>query len=495
MRGSNPVTSIYLADHKLVRWLGLMAAAFIALTGLMACVVLLAQIVKNFNISSLALVFMWMALLSFAIFRVNKGPQPGWLFFALLLLFSAALRWSSVELTSAVALGADPMNYANLARAITEGRGLITDDWQYGEGLRAYFPPLYPVLLAGVWALCGESFYSTLLFNTGVDVASALILFQIGSGAGGRKTGLLSAFAYLAWPSLCLMGATPQKESLALLLILLLLSGTLRWMATGHAGHPNQKPERFLQFGAWLGICWGLLALTQPALSLIPAAIAPLLIWQKGFMPMVRLALASIPFLLLVMMPWWVRNWMLFDSFVPFTTASGMMLNSALAEMRVPFPPDLFDNPETVRGAIMGDLAFARLVEDPLAAIMRGARAIAYGLAYEEASLAQLRHTNPPISAENHALLAPLLQASYVAILLSALAGAWQQIKARTVSPILIFYLVILVLIIGVNSWFEFGERHRLVLTPFLLLIGASYWAKVKEAFDARSLKETAGLK
>ena len=29
-----------------------------------------------------------------------------------------------------------------------------------------------------------------------------------------------------------------------------------------------------------------------------------------------------------------------------------------------------------------------------------------------------------------------------------------------------------------INPWFEFGERHRLVLTPFLLLLGASWWCR-----------------
>lgn len=488
MQDGNSIFPMSIFSQALSRWLGWVAVAFIALVGVMASLVLIAQIVKNFSILSLPLMFVWVALMSFAIIRIQRG-QVDWLLLILLLIFSAALRWASLELTSAVHLGADPMNYANLARAVTQGRGLVTDDWQYGEGLRAYFPPLYPILLAGFWSIFGESAYVTLILNTALDICSALVMFKIGRDIGGRGAGLLAAFSYLAWPSLCLMGATPQKESLALLLVLLLLSGTINWIAAKKIS--ATRTRHLWQFGAWLGVCWGFLALAQPAMSLIPLAIAPILIWQKGLTPVVKLALASAPFLLLVLLPWWLRNWMLFDSFVPFTTASGMMLNSALGEMRVPFPPDLFDQPETVRGAIMGDLAFSRLLEDPLAAIVRGARAIAYGFAYEEASLAQLRHTNPPISAQNHALLAPLLQTSYVAILLSALAGAWTQSRTRTVHPVLLYYLVILFLIIGVNSWFEFGERHRLVLTPFLILLGALYWinGNVRSLFPKREVR------
>jgi hypothetical protein len=306
--------------------------------------------------------------------------------------------------------------------------------------------------------------------NTAIDAAASWCLGDAGRRLGCARSGRIAAVAYFAWPAFALAAGIPQKESLTLLFLLLLLHRMTIWLGEAEPGARRRR------HGAWLGLWWGLLALTQPSLALAPAAAALLLAWQKGLVPAIRLGLAALPTLLLVLLPWWVRNWLLFGSFVPFTTASGMMMNAALGNLRVPFPPGLFELPEPERSAVMGDLARRAIAADPLAFFREAGRIHALGFAFEEASLSRFRHTSPPISPADHARLAPILQGAWAALLASAAAGAGRAFRTRRVDPVILYAAMLLASIGAINFWFEFGERHRLGLTPFLLLIAAGFW-------------------
>jgi hypothetical protein len=159
-----------------------------------------------------------------------------------------------------------------------------------------------------------------------------------------------------------------------------------------------------------------------------------------------------------------------------------MMLNAAWRDLALPFPPGLFDLPETERTSIMGALAAEAIRDNPLHFLRQGLTSMAYGFSYEEAPLARFRHTTPPIDTEAHARLAPVLQGSYAALILSAMAAAFQQFRQRRVDPVLVYAAVLLLSILCVNFWFEFGERHRLALTPFFLLLASSFWLAVRQA-------------
>ena len=428
----------------------------------------------RFDLSGLVLMVVWLAAMG-SIVRGGAASASGalaWGGIAVLAALAVGLRLWSVSLTQDVALGADPMNYTNLAQAVLEGRGLITDDWRYGEDLRSYFPPLYPLALAGFWALLGQSAASTLAMHALIDLIAAWALTDVARrlGLGGRS--LAIAAAYLAWPAFALAAGIPQKESLTVMLAILLLRGIVLWLGDHGA------VRRAWRHGPWLGLWWGLLALTQPSLALAPGAVA-LVLWPRaGLAAVLRLGLACAPTLVLVLAPWWLRNAIILGTFVPFTTASGMMLNSALNELRAPFPPGLFAFPEHERGAIMAAKAQAILSADPVGSLLQMIRNLAVGFAYEEASLARFRHTTPPISAAEHARLFPVLQGSYLALLLSALAGVIVSLRARQNGFVIVMTAALVVSIAVINPWFEFGERHRLVLTPFLLLLGASWWCR-----------------
>lgn len=465
----------HVDDAGLVRNLAaLLLCLALAVISLGASLALGAGLAERFNAVAIAGLVIWLLLMALIV-RGVAAPRRNWALLGAVAVFSLFLRLWSATLTLGTELGADPMNYTNLALSVIDGQGLITDDWFYGQDLRAYFPPFYPLVLAAFWKLFGVSAFSTLVMNTLIDAAAAWSLGDAARRMGHRAIGRAAALAYLAWPAFALSAGIPQKESLTLLLVILMLRGTTIWLA--------EKPAmaRRWRHGLWLGLWWGMLCLTQPSLALTPGAIALVLVWQRGWLPTVRLGLTAVLALLAVLAPWWLRNWMLFGAFVPFTTASGMMLNAAWRELRVPFPPGIFDLPEPQRSAVMGSLARQAILHDPFAFFGQALKSLALGFAYEEAPLARFRHTSPPISAIDHARLEGLLQGSYVAMLLSALGGAWRHFRQARVDAVIVYALVLLISIGATNIWFEFGERHRLIMTPFLLLIAAGFWLGLRD--------------
>ena len=150
--------------------------------------------------------------------------------------------------------------------------------------------------------------------------------------------------------------------------------------------------------------------------------------------------------------------------------------SAALRVMRFVVNPALFIT--LALGTAVDEVARGILADNPLGAAREYGRSLAWGFAFEEASLARYRHTVPAISADNHARLEVLLQGSWTALLASAALGIWARLRQGLADPVALYTLALLAAIGLSNVWFEFGERHRLVLTPFLLLIAADFWIR-----------------
>ncbi len=438
----------------------LMLAAVALAAGLMLSV----RIYEDRNPLSLVWIAGWISLVWLGLKTDRKNI---WAVAVTIGAAAMAMRLNAMQFVDGVALGADPMNYTNIAQAMLAGQGMVVDDWQYGQDLRAYFPPFYPFLLTGWWWTFGDSIGSTLAMNTLIDAAGAFGLYAILARRRELRAASVVALLYFAYPPFAFSAPIPQKEALTLTLFIWLLYTALAWV--------QDRDKKIWRYAVPLGMLSAMLALTQASLLVAPFVIGLVLIGHVGFARTFRLGLAALPFFLIVMAPWWIRNWMLFGAFVPLTTASGFMRNVALGAYRAPFPPDLFTLSEVERSALMAKLANAHLVEAPLGFLKETARALALGFAYEEATLARYRHTTPPISLAARAEIAPLLQFSWLALLGSSVAALWTQIRLRRSDIMTTLLLALFLSILAAGMWFEFGERHRYILTPMLLLIGGSW--------------------
>jgi hypothetical protein len=399
----------------------------------------------------------------------GTDERHSWLLTVAVLLVALCGRIAAMSFGDGAVVAADPMNYQNLARSILAGEGLVTADWQYGEGLRAHFPPLYPVLLAGIWSVFGEGAAINLGFSFVCDIITALAIYDIARRGGATIAGRIAALWFLLYPVFLIGAPLPHKESLTVMLGILLVRAMQRWAE----GSPAQPARLAI---AETGLWWGLLMLTQPSFALIAPCMGLALVPSRGLLPVLRFGFMAGLCAAVVMLPWWIRNYLVFGQFVPFTTAAGYLMNVQLGPNQQPFPPGLFALGEPDRGPVMAQAALSWIAANPIDHLVVQARQVANVFAYEEAAVAAYRHVDPPISMATRGWLTAALQTGWLLLIAGAAAGARRLQAWPRLGWVAPFVIITVASLLSVNIWFEFAERHRYVLTPIFLLLAALWW-------------------
>lgn len=213
-------------------------------------------------------------------------------------------------------VGTDAGAYVGIAKNILAGNGFATTA---GGFHRAWYAPLYPLLLTAPFGLTNHPFIITLIAQALLVAGMILISYRLTLLATGRPRAGLFAAALVAFdPFLFYFSLLLLTEILFTLLGLLFL-----WLLVEHA--PAAKRDSFF-LGA--GFILGLAALTRPVI-LAYYWVAALGLIVYGPRPPARQAWRAILVGLAcaaVMLPWVVRNHNLFHKFVPVTLQSGMAL-------------------------------------------------------------------------------------------------------------------------------------------------------------------------
>ncbi len=397
----------------------------------------------------------WIALAAtgFHMLRERPGVAPLAALAAALAVMRSAFALLAVGRTST----GDPNAYLNLAKGLLAGHGLLIHDQFTDTAWHALFPPLYPLLLAGWGAVFGFDTPSVLALGTLTDGIAAVLLFVLGKRLGNALAGRRAAWLYLIWPSVLFSAPLAQKESLCALLILAL---ALAWI-----------DRRDSWRGALaLGLPAGLLALTQPGQAPLAALFGLVLAGRIGLWPLLRTGVRGGIVALFVVLPWWVRNALVLHAFVPLTTASGPSLwignNPEATGNWEPPPPELKRLPELVYAARIKALALAWITTHPFDFVRLTLTKFVRACGIAEFGVTRLVAMGPRFPRPLAAALWPLSLSAHLALL----GGAAAKLGGRR--P---FTLVLLIAACGLQLllfgvWFEFGERHREFVTPFLLL-------------------------
>lgn len=396
----------------------------------------------------------WIALAAagFHVLRARPGVVPLAALAAMLLAVRAGFALLAAGRTST----GDPSAYLNLAKGLLAGDGLVIYDPFFGSAWRALFPPLYPLLLAGWGAVFGFSTPSVLALGTLSDGAAAWLIVLLGVRLGSAVAGRRAAWLYLLWPSVLFSAPLAQKESLCVLLILAL---ALAWVER-RAG---------LRGALALGLPAGLLALTQPGEAPLAALFGLVLVARIGLWPVLLAGLRGGVVAVLVLLPWWVRNALIFHAFVPLTTASGPSLwignNPDATGNWLPPPPELKGITELAYGKRSAAIARAWIATHPLGFVRLTLTKFVRACGIAEFGITRLTAMAPPFPRVLAAALWPLGQSAHLLMLGAAAARAG---RGPCTLVLLIAACGLQLLLFGV--WFEFGERHREFVTPFLLL-------------------------
>jgi 4-amino-4-deoxy-L-arabinose transferase-like glycosyltransferase len=393
----------------------------------------------------------------------------------LALVASIAMRLFALMLAAGVAHAGDPGAYLNLAQGLDMGRGLALPRTEQALWLpTAQYPPGLPVLLAGVNMLFPLTATTLCIVNSAIDVAAALLLGRLATQLGRPDIALPVGLAYLLWPSIALMAPLAYKEGLVIALLLAALVALLEQARRGGTG-----------WAALSGAAAGAVILTQPAvtpfLALAFIALKPCFGRSRDWY---RASVIAAACATLLLVPWWVRNWVVFDAFVPLTTSSGLALWQGAhpaGGMHFEMPPAAW--------AKMGELAAAQaaqsaawhmIMADPLGYVQRCLLKLPASFFKTNWAVDQLVFAKgqpfPQLARSVMLRLGPTVVELCVVIL--TLFGLFRFPR----SPAARLVWAALLHIMTFAIWFEFSERHRALLVPFMLLMVATLLTKSRRS-------------
>lgn len=234
---------------------------------------------------------------------------------ALLVAAGAALRVGAAYAHQRVDF--DEGRYLDNAVHLLEGDGFETStvSFFFGDPPRPPRPedvssPLYPLILALVFALTGPSFVLAKGLSVAISVAAIPLVFLLGRRLFGDGPALLAAALAALQPDRAIVGAWAMTEPLYGLLVLLTLLVALPLAAGG---------EWSFRRSAGAGVLCGVLFLARQNGAAVAVALALILViapavrglrWRRRL----GLAAAMAAAAFLICLPWFVRNTVRFGS-------------------------------------------------------------------------------------------------------------------------------------------------------------------------------------
>jgi hypothetical protein len=210
---------------------------------------------------------------------------------------------------------------SHIAWALVSGYGYSAPWPNTPVAPTAQQPPLYPMMLAGIFKLVGTFSYAALWIAGGINAVvsaiTAVLIFYIGKRWFGTPTGALAAWVWSCWEYEAVSTVRLWESSLAALLLtigLLMLPGLA----------DSLRLRRWVLFGGLAGIA----ALTNTTLL----AVFPffwLWLWvtyrRRGRSCSTALLL-SVGICILTLLPWTIRNYAAFHRLMPVRDNFGLEL-------------------------------------------------------------------------------------------------------------------------------------------------------------------------
>ncbi|MBI2503621.1 MAG: glycosyltransferase family 39 protein [Candidatus Latescibacteria bacterium] len=226
-----------------------------------------------------------------------------------ILLLALALRAGFGLTRQGLADSSDEYHWDHLASVFWQ-EGILHPDGG------TYRPPLYPLMLAGIYQVCGHRPDLVRLWQALLGTATCGLLYGIGRRLGGLRTGLIAAGLGACYPLFVFFTGVLMAETLLVLLTTAALLLALRLESAPTPGN-----------AAALGGILGLAGLCKPVVLVW----VPLLLWGwwrraalgRGRGMCLAVALGAMG---LVIAPWTLRNSLLTGRLVPISANAGMNL-------------------------------------------------------------------------------------------------------------------------------------------------------------------------
>ena len=200
----------------------------------------------------------------------------------------------------------------NVAAAVAQGRG-FSDVFRTGTGATAWLAPVYPLIVAGAFKMCGvfteRAFFVLCFLNIVFSSAACVPIFYAGKRIGGLGLASGGAWLWALFPNAVMMPFEwIWDTSLSALLAATLLWGTLALTDS----------KRLRDWGAY-GFLWGLALMTNPALgALLPFLLGWAAYRMRGDRALQwRNTAVALGVVVMCCLPWTVRNYGVFHRLIP----------------------------------------------------------------------------------------------------------------------------------------------------------------------------------
>ena len=222
----------------------------------------------------------------------------------------------------------DAAEYHAIATSLANGHGFALANGTP----TAIRPPLFPLLLAGIYRLFGNEHHTAgLALQALIGVGISLATYGVGRHFGLAEARLAALIA-AGYPLLIFVGGSLLTEPLFILLVTLAMGAALALL---------ERPT--VAQAARCGLLLGLAGLARPnGLLLAPFLTGWVLLAGQGAWRQRLVAVATAAVVALVVTaPWVIRNFSVFHTFVPSTTMGGAVLFGSYNE-RVLTEPALY---------------------------------------------------------------------------------------------------------------------------------------------------------
>jgi 4-amino-4-deoxy-L-arabinose transferase-like glycosyltransferase len=208
--------------------------------------------------------------------------------------------------------------YGMIARNMLDGEGYSGSAWFIAEGPTAFMAPGYVFVIYGALSIFGSWGYLVLqVMQCIVGAACAGLTYGVAKRALGQKVALVSALLVACNPTHVYLSVIihPLAITCAAVLLIVFMLGRV-------------CDHRSFRDSAIMGICYGIALLVEPsALCLVPVILLwPMLSHVRERKRSLLLSLTVIAVAAAVVSPWTVRNYMVFDAFIPIKTPLGYIL-------------------------------------------------------------------------------------------------------------------------------------------------------------------------
>lgn len=243
-----------------------------------------------------------------ALFARLRFLDTRWILLAIVAL-ALVLRVAFVLSLPDERMFGDADDYWFCSENLVQGNGFSLQPY---DGRWAHVPPFYPLFLAGLKAIGISSLLGLRLAQVLLAVVPIPLFYYLGRSVLPVKVVIVGALLYAISPHMVYWPGMISTEILAIVLF------TVSYLAFAHGIEKDRD--------SWLALSTVLLgtAVLTRSVFVLVFPIFLLGIYLRGAHRLRRIAGLS-TLLLLILLPWTIRNYVLFDHLVPVTIGNGRM--------------------------------------------------------------------------------------------------------------------------------------------------------------------------